>query len=166
MSDESVPAPKLEQVGVFEEVTSLVKSAVAEGQSGLKDKVARKLADEELVKRADLLLAGIRKFSELKVELDRIKGDFDKVNKPDVFENELGNDGKFARKSKFSDAKVKEIGEATKKSKKATDDVNAKLKRLELALAKSLNEADYSSLKKIVSGKADEASEPEEKAAE
>lgn len=167
MADESVPAPTLEPVGVFDEVSGLVKTAVAEGQNSLKDKVVRKLADEELVKRADTLLAGIRKFSEFKTELDRIKRDFDKVNKADVFVNELGADGKFARTGKFSDAKVKEIEEATKKTKKATDETNAKLKKLEASLAKALNDADYAALKKMVaSGKSDEGAESEEKAIE
>lgn len=161
MADET--APKEESKTVFDQVTSAVDAAVADGSPTLKDRVVRKLADEELTKRSDLLLSGIRKFSEFKAELAKLKQEFAKVNKPDVFANELGADGKFSRTGKFSDAKVKEIEEATKKTKKAEEEVNAKMKKLEGALSKAVNESDYVVLKKVVGGKSDEA---EEKAAE
>lgn len=81
------------------------------------------------------------------------------MNKPDVFENELDPAGAFIRKGKFSDAKVKEIAEATKKNAKLEKEINDKLVKLEGALSKAVNEADYAVLKKIINGKAEDKSD-------
>lgn len=132
--------------GIFEEINNEVKQAVATQSQGLRAVVVAELAGEDVKKRKELLISGIRKFAELKKELN-------KASKPDVVQHRLSTiTGEPEKVEHFSDA-------AMKKFKETKD----KLAKLDAALAKAVNEADFEALKKAV-GNAPQSDEKAEAA--
>lgn len=67
MADETKKTDAVQTV--FDQVTSSVDTAVAEGSAGLKDKIVRKLADEELGKRSELFSLGFESSLRQRVSL-------------------------------------------------------------------------------------------------
>lgn len=118
--------------GIFDEINEAVKQAVTTQSQGLKTVVIDELAKEKVKERKELLIAGIRKYGEL-------MKDFNKAKKPDIVQNALGADGNMTKTELFSEAAAKKLKEAKEK-----------LAKLDSALAKAVNEADFETLKKAV----------------
>lgn len=120
-----------EPKSVFDTVNAAVKDKVAAGQAGLRDRVIETLTKAELDKRADLLLGGLKKVGEMRTEAKKLR-------KPtNVVEKFI--EGKFVKEESFTSEAVKKIKEN-----------DEKLAKLEAALAKAIDKADYDALKKAV----------------
>lgn len=131
--------------GVFDEVNAAVKQAVLTQTQSLKSVVVDELAAEEMKKRKELLISGIRKYAELNRELN-------KARKPDSVLNRIVDGGKLEKVEYFSEAAAKKIKEA-----------GERLQKLDAALSKAVTpdkdgNFDFEPLKKAV-GNAPQADE-------
>jgi len=127
---------------VFDELNEAAKVEIKIKNAGLRDEIIKTLVEEELKSRAAKLVQASRKFAELKRE-------HEKLSEPDSVTH-IQVEGVITKQLAFSDATFKRIRKSEEKLTKFANAFNI-----------ALNEGNFDSLNKLLSGEEKQVSAEE-----